>query len=71
MKSDFYRIWKILNFKEKSQLIKSSILKFFSGIMDMVGVASIAPFIAVVSNEKIMKENRILLNVKDFFGFEN
>ena len=54
MKSDFYKIWKILSLKEKNQLIKSSLLKFFSGVMDVVGVASIMPFIAVVSNQKIL-----------------
>ena len=56
MKSDFKRIWSILNIKEKRKLIKLSILKFFSGIMDLIGVISIAPFIAVVSSEKILNE---------------
>ena len=71
MKSDFYKIWKILSLKEKNQLIKSSLLKFFSGVMDVVGVASIMPFIAVVSNQKILNENKIIISIKDYFSFEN
>ena len=71
MKYGITKIWKVLNLREKNQLIKLSILKVFVGIMDMVGVASIAPFIAVVSNQKILNENKIILKIKDTLNYEN
>ena len=39
--------------------------------MDLIGVASIVPFIAVVSNKKILNENEIILQIKDLFDFGN
>ena len=39
--------------------------------MGEVCVASIMPFIAVVSNKKILNENEMVLSIKDYFGFEN
>ena len=65
---------KILNFlsrKEKKNLFLLSLSKFFSGIMDMLGVASIIPFLAVISNKKILNENEYILNIKNYFNFDN
>ena len=50
----------ILSIKEKKRLVYLFLLKFFAGIMDMVGVASVVPFIAVITNEKILNENLIV-----------
>ena len=61
----------ILSIKEKKRLVYLFILKFFAGIMDMVGVASVIPFIAVIINEKILNENLIVLNIKEFFNYNN
>jgi len=71
MKYGITKIWRVLNLKEKKQLIKLSILKVFLGIMDVIGVVSIAPFIAVVSNQKILNENKIILKIKDTLNYEN
>ena len=61
----------LLTKKEKTKLILLSVLHAFSGLMDMIGVASIIPFIAVVSNKKILNENEIILQIKDLFDFGN
>jgi len=71
MKSGFKKIWQILNSTEKKMLIKMSILKVFVGILDMAGVASIAPFIAVISSEKILNENQIILKMKNTLNYDN
>lgn len=71
MKSGFKKIWQILNSTEKKMLIKMSILKVFVGILDMAGVASIAPFIAVISSEKILNENQIILKIKNTLNYDN
>ena len=42
----------LLTKKEKTKLILLSVVHVFSGLMDMIGVASIVPFIAVVSNNQ-------------------
>ena len=57
------RINLLLTKKERKKLYGLSVLNIFSGFMDMFGVASIAPFLAVVSNEKIMNENKYVLKI--------
>ena len=71
MLKDLKKISNLLNAKEKRKLYTVVLVKMLSGFMDMVGVASILPFIAVVSNQKILDENEIILKLKNFFNFEN
>ena len=71
MLKDLKKINNLLNAKEKRKLYTVVLVKMLSGFMDMVGVASIMPFIAVVSNQKILDENEIILKLKNFFNFEN
>jgi ABC-type multidrug transport system fused ATPase/permease subunit len=71
MIKEYLKIWRILNLGEKKLLIRLSIVQFVSGLMDVVGVASIAPFIAIVFNNKIMNENKYLVKIKDYFNFDN
>ena len=60
---DFKKINKIIDKSEKYKLSILTIFKFFSGILDMLAVASIAPFLTLLINsnyfEKIIN---ILLN---------
>ena len=39
--------------------------------MDLVGVASIIPFLAVITNEKILNNNEYILNIKNSFNVNN
>ena len=71
MITEFKRVNKILTFQERKKLIYLSIIKFFSGLMDMIGVASIIPFIAVVTNDEILNNNRYIQQIKIFFNFDN
>ena len=37
----------------------------------MIGVASVAPFIAVISNQKILDTNETIIKIKSILGLEN
>ncbi len=55
--------------------IKRLILLFFAtlvmGILEVIGVASIGPFMAVVSNPELIRTNKYLLLVYQYLGFSN
>ena len=65
------KINQVLSSSEKKKLVYLSILKFFSGFMDMVGIASVAPFIAVVSNKEILENNKYVNFIRELFNFSN
>lgn len=68
MIAELKKVNKILTIKERKKLIYLTILKFFSGIMDMFGVVSIIPFLAAVSSEKFINENIYVLQIREFFN---
>ena len=59
----------LLTGREKIQLGALSIGQVCVGFMEMAGVASIMPFIAVVANPGVIQSNHWLKLVYDFFGF--
>ena len=65
------KTFSILNKKEKRQLYILTITKFFSGLMDMVGIASILPFLAFISNENLFGQNKVILKIKSYFNFQD
>ena len=71
MINDLKKINKIIDSYARRHLIYLSIFKFFSGILEMLSVASVAPFIAVISSDKFLKKNNILLNIKSTFNFND
>ena len=50
---DFKKINKIIDKSEKYKLSILTIFKFFSGILDMLAVASIAPFLTFTNKSKL------------------
>jgi len=71
MITEYKKVVKLLTKREKRRLFFLTVVKIFSGIMDMVGVASIAPFIAVVSKPEILDRNEIILNLKEILSLNN
>lgn len=53
----FKKIFSLLSKSDKIKFIKIFILTFFSALFDVFGVASILPFISIVSNPNIIKQN--------------
>ena len=69
MRSDFSKVWRFLNTKERRQLTVVAVTQVFSGLMDMAGVASIVPFLSVVANPELLSGNDILFKLKNWTAF--
>ena len=67
LKSEFTKVWHILNKEERRQLSFISVLYTLSGVTDMLGVASIFPFLSVAANPELIQSNTYLLEIKDWF----
>ncbi len=65
------KIFKILNPKERTQAILIFILIFFMALFDVLGIASIMPFIAVALNTDIIFDNKYLFFFYNYFKFES
>ena len=66
MFQDLIKIRNVISKKDQIRLFALGFTKFISGFFDMLGVASIAPFIIVVTNRKVLKSNEIILQIKEF-----
>jgi ATP-binding cassette, subfamily B, bacterial PglK len=69
LKSDFIKVWRILSTSERRQYILVSVLQIFSGLIDMVGVISIMPFLSVASNPALLQSNAILAATQNWTGY--
>tara|TARA_B100000963_G_C22640807_1_gene680417 strand:- start:24704 stop:26536 length:1833 start_codon:yes stop_codon:yes gene_type:complete len=67
---NIYKIFKILNPKERAQALLIFILIFFMALFDVLGIASIMPFIAVALNTNLIFENKYLFLVYNYYNFE-
>ena len=63
------QIFSLFNKKEKTQVFLLLIGIIFRGLFEVAGVASIMPFIAVVSNPTIIHTNKYLAYTYQFLGF--
>lgn len=61
----------LLNRKEKQQISLLFLGMVFRGIVEVAGVVSIMPFIAVVANPDIINSNIYLSSVYHFFDFQS
>ena len=66
MIKDLKKINNVIYQKDKKHLYSLGIVKFFSGLFDMIGIASIAPFIMVITNKDILETNSIILKIKNY-----
>lgn len=67
----FAKIFKILDHRQIKVLLLLQVLVIFSSIMEVLGVASIAPFMAIVVDPNILEKNAILKQVFEFFNFQS
>jgi ABC-type multidrug transport system fused ATPase/permease subunit len=65
------RILSILSKKEKVKLLILIIIILISSIIETLGVASIVPFIALLSNQNLMENNILINKIYIFFNFNN
>jgi len=60
---NFIKMFQLLNLYEKKRALFLLILTLIMAILDMIGVASILPFISVLSNPQIIETNVYLLSI--------
>ena len=63
-------IWKISKKKDKRNFLFLIIIFIFSSISDLIGVASIYPFLSVLSNTNLINENEYLILINSYLNFE-
>jgi len=71
MKSDFFKVWKILKQKERQRLSVVAGLQAFSGLMDTVGVVSIVPFLSLAANPELLQSNTMLVKINNWLQFSD
>jgi ABC-type multidrug transport system fused ATPase/permease subunit len=67
----FKKLIRLLNLKEKKQLTFLMCATFVMAILDVIGVASIMPFMAVLANPSIASDNLYLAKLKALVGLSN
>ncbi len=65
------KFFSVLEFKIRRNLIFLFILKIISGFFDMVGIASLAPIILILTDSKFIDNNNYAITVKEFFNINN
>tara|TARA_B100000035_G_scaffold313498_1_gene327358 strand:+ start:915 stop:2696 length:1782 start_codon:yes stop_codon:yes gene_type:complete len=65
------KIYKILSNKERKKAFFLLILILFSATLDVIGIASIVPLIALLSNPGLIENNIIINHVYVFFKFQD
>jgi ATP-binding cassette, subfamily B, bacterial PglK len=65
------KLFDLLTTKEKTHLLFLLVALIFLAFIEMAGIASIMPFMAVVANPQVIETHRWLSMVHDFLGFSN
>jgi len=63
--------FRILDEKQKLKLILMLLFFLFSALVQLIGIASIAPFISILSNQDLIHSNQVLAFCYDLIGAEN
>jgi len=71
MISAYAKIYDLLDRKERVRFFQLVAMMFMMGILDMVGVASIVPFLAVVADPSRVDQNQYLRLVNEAMGFSD
>lgn len=70
MVSIFKKLLEILTLNERKRALLLLVMIFIMALLDLVGVASIMPFMAVLSNPQLIHTNAILSQTYILLGFE-
>ena len=65
----FGRIYALLDAHQRRQLGWLLLVIVLTGLMDVIGISSIFPFMAVVARPEVVQSNKVLLFFFDAFGF--
>lgn len=64
-------IYAVLSREQKTKMLLLQFFFAFSAIVQVVGVASIAPFIGIISNPETIHTNKVLATIYDLGNFES
>src|SRR5690606_37913882 len=64
-------IYSVLNNEQKTKMLLMQLFFVFSAIVQVVGIASIAPFIGIISNPESIQTNKVLSFLYNAGGFES
>ena len=65
------KLFKLLNRRERRNAVIIFIMILFNGVMEAVGVASIMPFLSVLSNPEVIKEEIYLSFTYEYLNFSS
>ena len=68
MSEVFYKIYDLLDTRERRQFRMLVVMMIVMGLFNMLGVASVLPFLAVISNPEAVENNRALSWLYDVSG---
>lgn len=71
MKSNLKSILSILDASDKRHLLALLSLMIFMAFLDIIGVASIVPFLAVLGNQNLIQSNGYLAQIYELIGFRD
>lgn len=57
--------------EDKKKLIFLSLNKFFTGLLDFIGIISVLPILAIVANQNLINENRYLIYLKELLNLND
>ena len=63
------KFWRILEQRERLKVLVTLAVLLGSSVVQMLGVSSILPFVAVLSSPEIIQKNHWLKSLYDLFGF--
>lgn len=64
-------IYAVLSKEQKTKMLMLQVFFAFSAIVQVVGVASIAPFIGIISNPGTIQSNKVLAAIYEFGNFSS
>lgn len=67
----FRLILSLMDASDKRRLVTILLLLIFNGLFSMVGVASVLPFIGLISQPELLESNRYILQFKQITGIES
>lgn len=70
MRKTFKKVINLLSSRERKRFLMLLGMVLIMGLFEMFGVASILPFLAVVTNPDLIEQNNILSSMRDFSGIE-
>ena len=56
-------LWKHINRKRRTQILFLMLIMFFTGILEVISLGSVIPFLTVISNPESISENLICKNI--------